>query len=514
MNAYAGQGTCAPSRASLLTGRFPTTFGYEFTPVTPAASYAISLLGYPHLPGIFHSHLTSLVNQSVMILPPHIPTFGEIFQQDPQEQDPYHTLFLGKWHNGHTPSFHALTRGFDEKLAVNIISSYLPTGHSDSVDCLLDDPLDRFLRANIRYQIEKDGSPYFEPNGYLTDYLSEEAVKAIEANQNQPFLMYLAFTAPHTPLQALQADYDSLADLTDLDHCSRVYASMLLALDRAVGRVLDSLETMGLSDNTLVIFSSDNGSPSYINLRDTNSPYRGWKASHFEGGIKVPLLMKWPKMIPSGMVVEDLVSHVDIFPTIVSAAGLDHLIKGNDKGAGEINIDGINLLPLVNRREEPSAFSDSQQLQCTEREEGEGDGHHQELHAEERKREKLCTVVEHNELSVHNSTAVSGSGHHEYLFWRSGHVTTLRTSEWKLQLSARPNKIWLFNLQEDPTERVNLATVSEHQSDLTRMLEMIHLINSSQCLPLWPALSESPVLIDKIATDAYEEGDEYVYWPN
>lgn len=419
------------------------------------------MLGYPNLPGIFHSNLRAYVNESVMILPPNIPTFAEVFQQDTNQQ--YRTLFLGKWHNGNNPDFQAITRGFDEKLAVNIISSYLPIGHPDSVDCALNDMLDRYLRANIRYQVEKDYGPFFEPEGYLTDYLGDQAVRAIEANKENPFLMFLSFTAPHTPLQALQSDYDSLEQFTDLSHCEKVYGSMLISLDRAIGNVLNALERLQLSNNTLVIFSSDNGSPSYINLRDTNKPYRGWKASHFEGGIKVPLMMKWPNNIPAGTVIEDMVSHVDIFPTMLAAASLPSLRQNQ--------VDGVNLLDLIHKRN-------------------------------------------HSPDQPTPPEVIDNSQAHEYLFWRSGHVTTLRTAAWKIQVAARPNKIWLFHLKDDPTEKVNLANHPDYRSDLNRMLEKLHLVNSSHLPPRWPALSESPVLIDKIFRDPYVEGDEYVYWPN
>lgn len=440
--------------------------------MTPAASYAISLLGDPQLPGIFHYDRRSEVNETVMVLPSEFPTFAEIFQNDPRHL--YRTLFLGKWHNGNDRNFKAITRGFDDKLAINIISSYLPRGHPESVDCILNDTLDRFLRANIRYQIEKNNGPYFEPKGYITDYLGDEAVRAIEANKEDPFLMYLSFTAPHTPLQALRSDYESLDQYTDLDHCSKVYGSMLLSLDRAVGKVLRALETHGLSENTLVIFSSDNGSPSYINLPTTNQPYRGWKASHFEGGIKVPLLMKWPKRIRPGVIVKDIVSHIDIFPTIAHAA---------EVACDDLTIDGKDLFPIIE--------------------------HHQEFDS--------GLSVDTNSSPTCDVDGFCGEDSpqgHEFLFWRSGHVTTLRTREWKIQVAGRPSKVWLYNLVKDPIEKTNLANQPQFRGDLDRMMTKLQFVNSTQSPPLWPALSETPVLIDKIGSEAYEVGDEFVYWPN
>jgi hypothetical protein len=103
---------------------------------------------------------------------------------------------------------------------------------------------------------------------------------------------------------------------------------------------------------------------------------------------------------------------------------------------------------------------------------------------------------------------------HEFLFWRSGHVTTLRTKEWKIQVAGRPKKTWLYHLLNDPTERNNLANHPKFQADLDRMMAKLHFVNSTQSPPLWPALSETPVLIDKIGSETYEMGDEFVSWPN
>ncbi len=120
----------------------------------------------------------------------------------------------------------------------------------------------------------------------MTDYLTNEAVEAIQANRNRPFFMYLSYNAVHTPLQALKSDYDALSHIED--HTLRTYAAMIVALDRGVGKVLDELKAQGLDENTIVIFTSDNGGANYVGLPDINEPYRGWKATFFEGGIHAP----------------------------------------------------------------------------------------------------------------------------------------------------------------------------------------------------------------------------------
>ena len=160
------------------------------------------------------------------------------------------------------------------------------------------DPIDRFLWANLPFAVSHDGGRRFEPSSYMTDYLGDEAARAIAANRNRPFFLYLAFNAPHTPLQALRSDYDALPGIAD--HRLRVYGAMVRSLDRAVGHVLAALRENGLENDTLVFFTSDNGGAHYVGLPDLNRPYRGWKATFFEGGIHVPFFARWPAAIPRG----------------------------------------------------------------------------------------------------------------------------------------------------------------------------------------------------------------------
>ncbi|GIR71678.1 MAG: hypothetical protein CM15mP74_29290 [Halieaceae bacterium] len=138
----------------------------------------------------------------------------------------------------------------------------------------------------------------FEPGGYLTDYWTDESIKVIKANRNRPFFLYLAHWGIHTPLQATRADYEAVGDIQP--HRLRVYAAMTRALDRSVGRVMAALEEEGLADNTIVVFTSDNGGAGYVGLAEVNAPYRGWKITYFEGGIRVPLFVKWPAQIAAG----------------------------------------------------------------------------------------------------------------------------------------------------------------------------------------------------------------------
>jgi arylsulfatase A-like enzyme len=153
----------------------------------------------------------------------------------------------------------------------------------------------------------------------MTDYFTDNALAAIEANKNRPFFIYLAYNAPHTPLQALKSDYDALPQIKD--HTQRVYGAMVRQLDRRIGDILTKLKATGLDQNTLVIFTSDNGGAWYTGIADHNKPYRGYKGTFFEGGIRVPLLMRWPGTIPAGTTRPDVAQHLDMFATIAAAAG-------------------------------------------------------------------------------------------------------------------------------------------------------------------------------------------------
>lgn len=387
---------------------------------------------------------------------------------------------------GLTADSKPIHRGFDETLGFDIISRYLPYG-TRSASCKFPDFFDRYLWANIRYEVSKDNGPFFAPKGYLTDYLAEEAGKAIHANKNHPFFMYVALTSMHTPLEALHSDYEAIEALEAkhgyhpgqdrMSHCQKVYGAMLLALDRAVGTILQAIDESGQSEDTIVIFTNDNGAP--LILPHLNIPHRGGKANLFEGGIRVPLMLRWPALsrtlgryredrtvgkdgVDIGVAVDGVVSHLDLFPTIMEAAGVSpsHRLQRNGK-----SLDGSSLIPLMR-------------------------------------------------AAASGQVAGSEKLGHDTLFWRSGHYIAYRKGDWKLQTSSRPNKHWLYNIAEDPGERNNLAESAEHLDVLEEMLQLMRTENNTHSKSLWPTLSETPLLIDKLFHDKYVVGDEYIYWPN
>ncbi|WP_338424504.1 sulfatase-like hydrolase/transferase [Sphingopyxis kveilinensis] len=317
--AYAANATCSPSRAAMMTGRYPTRFGFEFTavPIEFAENLAHGDGVGPHR-AIFHKELVT------PDIPPY-PQMGvpasEVTIAEAVKAAGYHTVHIGKWHLGEAPELQPQGQGFDESLAVLAgAGMFLPEDDPDAVNAKLPwDPIDRFIWANLRHAVTFNGSKRFAAKGHMTDYFADEAIKAIEANRNRPFFMYLAFTAPHTPLQATRADYEKLAAIKD--HKTRVYGAMIAQMDRRIGDVMAKLKEAGIDDNTLVIFTSDNGGAWYNGMPGLNAPFRGWKATFFEGGIRAPLFMRWPARIAPGTARADVTGHLDIFATIAAAAG-------------------------------------------------------------------------------------------------------------------------------------------------------------------------------------------------
>lgn len=445
-NGYAGNATCAPSRAAIMTGRYPTRFGFEFTP-TP--------VGFSRMVGTFQSpgtlHAPQFARDEVKNTPPldsqRVPQ-DEVTIAELLKTRGYHNIHLGKWHLGGTPGSRPEDQGFDESLGfIAGGSMFLPKNDPNVINSKQDfDPIDRFLWANLPFSVQYNGGPLFHPDAYMTDYLTDQAITAIGANRNRPFFMYLAYNAPHTPLQATKADYDALSHIKD--HRLRVYAAMIRNLDRNIGRVLETLKAQGLDENTLVIFTSDNGGAHYVGLPEINKPYRGWKATFFEGGIHVPFLMRWPAQIPAGSRFSSPIGHVDIFATAAGAAGATP--------STERVLDGVDLLPFLNGR--------------------------------------------------------SSGDPHETMYWRSGLYKVLLSGGWKLQVQQKPDKVWLFNLADDPYEKTNLAAT---RPDKVRELSQILARQDAQMVkPKWPSLLRGPIAIDHPLSVPDKPSDEFIYWNN
>jgi len=229
-NGYSACGTCAPSRAALMSGRYPTRFGFEFTPTPPGMLRMIARMAKGRTDGPqLITHFDEKGDQALPYQEMGMPT-EEITLAETIREAGYHTVHIGKWHlvlsNGMAP----IEQGFDESLLM-ASGLYLPEDDPNVVNSKQDfDPIDLFLWTVMQYAASFNSGDTFEPGGYITDYYTDEAVKVIEANKHRPFFLYLAHWAPHTPLQATRADYDALSHIKD--HRMRVYAAMVQSLDR------------------------------------------------------------------------------------------------------------------------------------------------------------------------------------------------------------------------------------------------------------------------------------------
>jgi arylsulfatase A-like enzyme len=279
---------CSPTRAALLTGRYQQRFGHEFNP-GPAGN-ADPEFGLP---------LTETT------LPDRLKALG------------YATGMVGKWHLGFEPKFHPLKRGFDE------FFGFLGGAHSY---------LDQGAGRN---QLLRGHQPVAEVS-YLTDMFGDEAVAFIERQKSQPWFLYLAFNADHTPMHATEKYLSRFPQIKD--PLRQKFAAMHSAMDDNIGRVLAVLAKHRLEESTLIVFISDNGGPTRAN-GSRNTPLRGFKAQTWEGGIRVPFLMQWKGRLPSGQVYQQPVIQLDILPTALSAAGVE--------AKPEWKLDGVNLAPFL-----------------------------------------------------------------------------------------------------------------------------------------------------------------------
>ncbi|TAJ71937.1 MAG: hypothetical protein EPO51_12535 [Phenylobacterium sp.] len=318
---YVTHPVCAPSRAAILTGRYQQRFGWEFNPVGRDRRGGVSL--------------------------------AEPFVGDILKTAGYRTGMVGKWHLGEADGYQPTDRGFDEFFGITAGATsfytkgepgddtYTPRGSEGSFRATANDPLpptatDDERMAYVRsVATVRRGKQVVEVKEYLTDAFTDEAVRFIGANKDRPFFLYLAYNAPHTPLQATKKYLDRYRDVPDRGQ--RVYAAMVSALDDGVGEIRAKLKAEGLEKNTLIIFLSDNGCAAYVQGACSNAPLNGHKATHLEGGVRVPYIVAWPGRIEAGQVDDRTVSTLDVVPTAAALAGA-RLPKGTD---------GVNLIPYV-----------------------------------------------------------------------------------------------------------------------------------------------------------------------
>jgi arylsulfatase A-like enzyme len=311
---YVSTPICSPSRAALMTGRYQQRYGFEHNN-GPAARDAGERLG----------------------LDPAELTLGDVLKAGG-----YRTGVVGKWHLGSSDEHYPTNRGFETWWGfltgqTNFIHPNAPgavNGAPASTSREAGSIAQPVLQVSRLNAIITGPDRTVIPHGewHLTEELTKKSIEFIDSSGDRPFFLYLAHHAPHTPLQTTQKYYDRFPNIADKGQ--RVYAGMVSALDDSIGDILNHLEKRGISDNTIVVFLSDNGCAAYLPGLCSPEPLSGGKLSHYEGGIRVPFLMRWPAAIPAGTVHDKPVSSLDVFPTAVKAAGLqlpaDRVFDGKD----------------------------------------------------------------------------------------------------------------------------------------------------------------------------------------
>lgn len=478
----------------------------------------------------------------------------------------YDTAYIGKWHLGESVGARPHDRGYQESLAfLKGASLYAPRNDPDVFTLAVGDVQDDFLLYNLGNYIHLNDETRFKAPYYMTDYLADEAVKVVNTKTEAPFFLTVAFNAPHTPLQAKRSDFDSPL----LSHISnekqRVYASMIKALDDGIGKILNAVELSKNADNTLIVFTSDNGAPYYVGLGN-NKPYRGGKYNFFEGGLRVPFLFSWPagNITPQSMYTATT-SHMDIFTTLAAAAGVDV-----ESLAREKIYDGVNLLPYIT-----GVDNKDDSIDITSN-----------INSQSGSTTSSTTSTGHTSSATTVATVATVATVHDSLFWRSGQyvsmlslITNKTTSpsttntstptiaKYKLSVSEHPDRMFLYDLCIDPTEQHTL--ISKHlpwstvrdtvtactlgeirrrpeglvqcrrllcahvQADHTtspanmeenscahaelycELVEKLCEMNNEQPKALWPPLIEAPIGIDDAGPEQHFSTDrDYVYWAN
>ena len=332
--AYATASVCAPSRAAFLTGNYQHRYGFEFLPdlfnYGPRVRKAdFKRFGHQDNFKMWYEKDVPINQRG---LDPYVNTIGDYLKKMG-----YQTSVIGKWHMGTHPKFSPKNYGFDYHYGITGAASlYAPIGKENIVDSKHTWDFADFITWQVSqyYTLENGKNSIPKKSEYLTDLFTKKAVSYIKENKDRPFFLHLSHMAPHGPFQAQRKYYEMFDHIED--HNKRVYYAMIKNLDDSVGEIKKTLEREGILDNTLIIFTSDNGGATYTRATN-NSPYIGGKMSNFEGGTVVPMMMQWNNKIKPQQNYSHMVSLLDIVPTILDAVESPSLSN---------KYDGVSLLPF------------------------------------------------------------------------------------------------------------------------------------------------------------------------
>jgi arylsulfatase A-like enzyme len=389
-DAYAASCVCSPTRVSILTGKYPGRL--HITHAIPIQGAERIKEPLPLIEAIYKKNLP----------------LEEVTIAEALKAGGYVSATMGKWHVCWDKEFYPGAQGFDVNVGGNNMGN--PGNYFY--------PYNGSWRMTTKHPLTRWNTlPDGEPGEYLTDRLTDEALAFMDKHKARPFFLYLSHYAVHTPLQAhkkMIAKYRKKP--AGKYHKNPAYAAMIESVDRSVGRVMRKLEKLGLDEKTVVIFTSDNGGHGRIT---SHHPLRGNKGNFYEGGIRVPLIVRWPGVVNPGSRCRVPVISTDFFPTILDIAGLaprpaDHM-------------DGVNIVPLLKEEEE----------------------------------------LKRDALYWHYPNYI-GAGHPG----GARPCSVVRQGDWKLIESLEDNRLELFNLKEDRGEKNNLAAIKpETARELHRLLE-------------------------------------------
>ena len=390
-DAYSTSCVCSPSRVSILTGKYPGRL--HITHAIPIQGAERLKAPLPVIEAIYKKNLP----------------LEEVTVAEALKGNGYVSAFMGKWHVCWDMKFYPKSQGFDFNVGGNNMGN--PGNYFY--------PYNGSWRMTKKHPVTRWNTlPDGVPGEYLTDRLTDEALAFMSHHKDSPFFLYLSHYAVHTPLQAHEKIVDKYKNKpSGKRHDNSVYAAMIESVDQSVGRVIRKLKDIGKANNTVVIFTSDNGGHGRIT---SHNPLRGNKGNFYEGGIRVPLIVKWPGFVEPGSECNTPVTGTDFFPTILDIVGL--------RSRPECHVDGVNIVPLLKQK---------------------------------------VNHLERDALYWHYPNYI-GAGHPG----GARPCSVIRKGDWKLIESLENDQLELFNLREDLGEKNNLAlSMPRKANELRQVLQ-------------------------------------------